>query len=75
MEASEFKKFSFVTIKTPDALGVAAMIALMGIVVFFGANQILEGKLEISPAAFALLFFCCVDGIGGFKFGGFLELA
>lgn len=59
MEASEFKKFSFVTIKTPNALGIAALIALMGVVVFFGANQILEGKLEITPATFALLFVIC----------------
>ncbi len=59
MEASEFKKFSFVTVKTPDALGVAALIALMGIVVFLGANQILEGRLEIPSAAFALLFVIC----------------
>jgi predicted neutral ceramidase superfamily lipid hydrolase len=56
MEAAEFKKFSFVTTAIPGSWGAIAMIALLGIAAFVGADVMFEGRLKVSPALFAGAF-------------------
>lgn len=56
MDAREFSKFSFVSMKGPGSLGLAVLIILLGLAAALSAGSILEGRLAIDPWVFAAGF-------------------